>query len=124
MENVTINGQKLKLDYDTPVKLNNGNLVLHYYKGVPIGAYLVTSFRDHKQKYAGEDTSNYCSLINLDNGSIKFEERCSRNTTIKRVLSHLKYGDYAGIKEGQDIKVYHLGDYKIDISLPQKEVVQ
>ena len=121
MQNVTINNKKFGVDGDTPVKLNNGSIVLHYNKLCEvIGAYMVTSFRDNKNKYKGAQTTTYCSLIDLDSGYIKFEERCSRGTTIKRVLSHLMGGEYLGeqaVKSGHYIEVYGVGDYKIDLQL-------
>lgn len=124
MQNVTINSKKFGVEADSPVKLNNGNLVIHYNKlGDVLGAYLVTSFRDGKGNYNGDQTSTYCSLVNLDNGYIQFEERCSRSTTIKRVLSHLNKGDYYGaqaVKEGQYIEVYYSGEYKIDLQFERK----
>lgn len=124
MQNVTINSKKFGVIGDTPVKLNNGSLVLHYNKlGDVLGAYIVTSFRDSKGKYHGDQTSPYCSLVNLDNGYIKFEERCSRSTTIKRVLSHLNPNDYTGeqaVKDGQYIEVYAMGEFKIDLQFERK----
>lgn len=124
MKNVTINGKKYERDGETPVKLNNGSLVVHYNKmGNVLGAYIVTSFRDSKGNYSGQQTATYCSLINLDNGYIAFEERASRSTTVKRVLSHLNKGDYYGqqaVKEGQYIEVYAPGDFKIDLSFDRK----
>lgn len=125
MQNVTINKQRYGVNGETPVKLNNGSLVLHFNKlGDVLGVYLVTSFRDGKGKYSGDQTSTYCSFIDLDNGQIKFEERCSRSTSIKRVLSHLNGGDYYGersVKDGQYIEVYTNGSYTIDITT-NKEV--
>ena len=120
MKNVTINGKNYEMRSETPVKLNNGSLVVHYnYAGVVLGAYIVTSFRDGKGKYHGDQTSPYCSLVDLENGYIKFDERCSRNTTMGRVISHLNPNDYMGkdaIENGQYIEVYKNGNFKIDLS--------
>lgn len=126
MKNITINNRKNEVTGETPIRLLNGNLVLHYdrFDNV-IGAYIVTSFRDHRNKYCGADTTNYCSLVNLENGYIKFNERCSRNTNIKRVLSHLMGGEIASeraLKEGQFIEVYPVGNYKIDISIERRSL--
>jgi hypothetical protein len=124
MKNVTINGKKYEKSGDTPIKLSNGTLVVHYNKlGDVMGAYMVTSFRDSKSQYAGQSTATYCSMINLDNGYIAFEERASRSTTIQRVLSHLNKGDYYGqqaVKEGQFVEVYSPGEFKIDLSFDRK----
>ena len=126
MENVTINKKKYGVKGDTPIKLNNGSLVLHYNKiGDVLGAYLVTSFRDGKGRYNGDQTTTYCSLIDLDNGKIAFEERCSRTTTIKRVLSHLNHSHYYGeqvVKDSQYIEVYAMGEFKIDLQFERKQV--
>lgn len=127
MQNVTINSKKYGVDAETPIKLNNGSLVLHYNRlGDVLGAYIVTSYRDQKGTLRNsEHTASFCSLVDLDSGYLKFEERCSRNTTMKRVLSHLNPSDYAGaqaIKDGQYIEVYSVGNYKIDLSLERKLV--
>lgn len=127
MQNVTINSKKYGVrGEDTPIKLNNGSLVLHYNKiGDVLGAYLVTSFRDGKGRYNGDQTTTYCSLIDLDNGKIAFEERCSRTTTIKRVLSHLNHSGYYGeqaVKDSQYIEVYTMGEFKIDLQFERKQV--
>lgn len=123
MQNVTINNKRFGVIGEAPVKLNNGSLVLHYNKlGDVMGAYIVTSFRNNGR--CGDPTISYCSLVDLDNGYIKFEERCSRSTTVKRVLSHLNKGDFAGeqaVKEGQYIEVYSLGNYTIDLLLRDKQ---
>ena len=126
MNNVTINGKDFEKLGSTPLKLNNGGLVLHYNRaGNVMGAYLVTSFRDGKGKYHGDQTSPYCSLVNLDNGYIAFDERCSRATTMVRVLSHLSPNDYAGkkaVEEGQYLEVYPVGSFKIDLALNKGEL--
>lgn len=125
MKNVTINKKRYGVNGETPVRLNNGSIVLHFNKlGDVLGAYIVTSFRDSKGTYRGDSTTSYCSFVDLDTGYLKFDERCSRNTTIQRVISHLNSGDYAGqqsIKEGQYIEVYAPGEYTIDITT-NKEV--
>ena len=117
MNNVTINGKNFEILGSTPFILNNGSLVLHYNRqGNVVGAYIVTSYREINNN--GHQTRPYCSLVNLDTGYLAFEERCSRNTTMVRILSHLSPGAYEGKKavaEGQYIEVYTLGDYTIDI---------
>lgn len=119
MKNVTINGKIHEKDVEQAIKLKNGSLVLHYNKlGTVLAAFIVTSFRDDKRRYAESYTAGYCSLINLDTGYIEFEERCSRSTTVARVLSHLNHNDYKAkeaIKEGQYLEVYASGDYKMDL---------
>ena len=126
MKNITIN-KKEKYDVlSREVKLTNGSIVI-LRQGTSIkNVFMVISFRDHKSRYNGDDTSQYCSLLNLDNGYLCFEERCSRKTTVNRVLNHVlsigssdrqynesipleAYGNY-------DIDVLTNGTYKVDIS--------
>ena len=118
MTNITINNAKNNIA-NKPIKLNNGNLVLHYDKNdKPINAYIVTSFR------GSSETNSYCSLINLDTGYIQFEERCSRNTTVQRVLSHLYPGDYEGknaVAEGQYVKVIPVNKWKLNIEFSEED---
>lgn len=89
---------------------------------------MVTSFRDNKNKYDGCNTTSYCSLVNLDNGSLVFEERCSRNTTVRRVLNHIlrlgfsmPYNPNSKENDGQmknyDIDYYGNGTYKLEVDL-------
>lgn len=124
MNNITINGNDTKLRGETPFKLLNGSLVVHYNKNGKVqSCFIVTSFRDSKNRYYGDATTSYCSLVDLDTGYLKFEERCSRTTTMARILSHLNPSDYKGVeavKEGQYIEVYPVGEYKIDLSFERK----
>ena len=124
MNNITINSKSAVLRGETPFKLANGSLVVHYNKyGNVQSCLIVTSFRDHHNKYSGAQTNPYCSLVDLDTGYLKFEERCSRDTTMVRILSHLNPYDYKGAKaveEGQFIEVYPVGKYKIDLSFDRK----
>lgn len=120
MRNVTIVGMCKAHDYERKIDLRNGSMVVHFSsKGGVIGVYLVTSFRDNKGKYTGVATNSYCSLINIDDGKIAFEERCSRNTTEHRILSHLNPSDYqasSALKEGQYLRIYKNGDYKFNVT--------
>lgn len=126
MTNISINGVK-KLDIlEKEIALTNGALVLWKNNGEIINVYMVVSFRDNKNCYHGSPTGNYCSLINLDNGYLAFEERCSRKTTVKRVLNHLLkigHNDYACNESipvtrygNYDIEIRKSGDYKLDIT--------
>lgn len=118
---VTLNKQEKKnVNGDKSIDLRNGNLVIHYDRNKnALGVYLVTSFRDSTGKYQGQSTQKFCSLINLETGYLQFEERCSRTTTVGRVLSHLTPGDYKGeeaVKNGNYIEVYRRDKYSIDLS--------
>lgn len=125
MNNITLNKEETR-SYDRTIKLNNGTLLVHYNKlGTPVNVYLVTSFRNNKEKEQWKNTSNYCSCINLDNCQITFEEPCSRNTTELRLLRHLcRCCDNAGMYnyhynderiDGSYVIEYKLNDYHIDI---------
>ena len=122
MNNITINGVILSRNYDAPVRLNNGDLVIHYNKlGNVLGVYMVTSFRCTGT--TKENTANHCSFVDMDNGYLKFEERCSRSTTMARVLSHLNRGDYyakQAVKDGQYIEVHKCGEYKLDVQIDKQ----
>ena len=129
MKNITINGKGLEERYERSVKLKNGSIVLVKNGAGDIDkALLVVSFRDNRNQYGGDPTGNYCSLVNLDNGYFMFEERCSRETTVRRVLNHLmRLGgtprDYIDTDiaynryKNYDIEVVPVGDYKIDIAI-------
>lgn len=127
MKNVTVNGKKWEVFGNKSVMLNNGDLVLHYNRmGVCLGAYLVISFRDNENKYYGSNTQNYCSFVDLDSGKFKFEERCSRHSTIGRILSHLNRHNDKGesaCKEGQYVKIYRRNSYQIDLNFEESEEV-
>lgn len=123
MKNITINGFNKSVNLERAITLNNGALVLKKHDDKIVDVFMVVSFRDNKNRYNGADTGRYCTLVNLDNGVFPFEERCSRKTTVRRVLSHLlrlndyvcsccsdnDYGDY-------DIEVYAPNTYKLDVS--------
>ena len=65
-------------------------------------------------------------MINLDTGQFAFEERCSRNTTERRVLRHLTRSGYDypynPDSHAQDskfsdmeIQVIDIGDYQMNL---------
>ena len=127
MNNVYIKGQS-NLNLDQKLYLHNGSLVVLKNNGVIFGVYMVTAFRDNKNRYGGANTQSYCSLINLDNGTLAFEERCSRNTTVRRVLNHLlrlgysmPYNPNSTENDSQmsnyDVNLYGFGSFKIEIEL-------
>ena len=127
MKRISITNIKKKIDLTREVSLNNGNLVLLKNNDKIIGAYMVVSFRDNKNRYNGDRTASYCTLVNLESGTFSFEERCSRYTTVRRVLNHLlrlgcsdysfnesipdeSYGDHT-------IEVYSTDTYSLDVIL-------
>ena len=119
MKNITIKGHERTIDLDRQVRLNNGSLVLLKNDERVEKVYMVVSFRDNKNRYYGSDTSAFCTLLNLDNGKYEFEERCSRYTTVKRVLKHLlhiKDNIPYDLYGGYDIEIYTLEKYHIDIN--------
>ena len=127
MKNITINGQKKTAQLEKELSLKNGALVLLKQNGVVDLVYMVVAFRDNKNRYNGDNTGPYCTLVNLDTGGFAFEERCSRKTTVRRVLNHIldlgnasyshnlsipgeRYGLY-------DVEVKYSGEFSIDISI-------
>lgn len=128
MNNIFIKGNTICPNLSRKIILNNGTLVIVKRSDVVYGAYMAIPFRDNKNRYCGDNTSTYCSLVDLDNGQLAFEERCSRNTTVRRVLSHVfrlgckmpydpdsRHNDYK-IRDC-DVEVYTNGTYKIGIEL-------
>ena len=122
MKNITINGIKKNINLNREITLNNGALVLQKHDDKIVNVFMVVSFRDNKNRYGGADTAKYCTLVNLDNGVFPFEERCSRKTTVRRVLSHLlRLNDYLGHCTDKDygeydVEVYAPNTYNLDVS--------
>lgn len=134
MKNISIKGVCDCVDLDRNIKLTNGAIIIQKENSNVIGVYLVTSFRDNKNKYGNDNTSNYCSLINLDSGFLAFEERCSRSTTERRVLRHItragfSYPYYPNSHDQDDkfynmrIQVYNNGDFKINLELGEEYIM-
>ena len=130
MNNVYIKGITNFADLNRKVNLHNGSLIILKFNEEVRGIYYVVSFRDNKNKYNGCNTTNYCSIVDLDTGKFVFEERCSRNTTVRRVINHLlrlgytqPYSPDAMNNDSQmwgyDIDVYEVGKYKIGVELQE-----
>lgn len=124
-------GKEATRDLDKKVRLSNGYLIVHKKAGKLEGVYMVTSYRyNHnrpKNSEPGYQTTEMCTFINLESGKIQFEERCSRNTTVKRILSHLNPGIYNTEKEdyiGQELEVYKGTDYVLGIKLIEGEEIK
>ncbi len=128
MNNVFIKGQIPDLNLDRKLNLHNGSLIIVKQRDTITAIYMVVSFRDNKNKYNGSNTTSYCSLVNLDNGSLAFEERCSRSTTVRRVLNHvlrlgfsMPYNPNSKENDNQmkdyDIDYYGNGAYKLEVDL-------
>lgn len=126
MNNITINGVKTVVNLEREISLNNGALVFLKHNNSVKNVYMVVSFRDNKNCYGNQSTAKYCTLVNLDSGYFPFEERCSRKTTVRRVICHLlrlggnDYKFNASIPvenfEGYDIEIHTNGTYKLDIT--------
>lgn len=134
MNNISIKGVCKCADLDRRINLSNGSIVIQKYREQVIGVYLVVSFRDNKNKYNNDSTSSYCSLVNLDNGQLEFEERCSRATTERRVLRHLTRSGYSypynpnscdqdGKFSNMRVQVYQNGKYKVDLELREEYII-
>lgn len=121
MQNVMIKGMKCS-NKERALKLNNGSLVVYFDRdNSVIGTFLVTSFRNSKQSnpVRWDNTATYCSLVNLDNGKIEFEEPCSRSTTEQRVLNHLNQGSPYQMN-GQYVKVFKNGNFRLEVELGEE----
>lgn len=134
MNNISIKGVCECADLDRKINLSNGAIVIQKKREQVIGVYLVISFRDNKNKYGNDSTTSYCSLVNLDNGQLVFEERCSRATTERRVLRHLTRAGYSypynPNSREQDskfsnmrVQVYQNGNYKVDLELGEEYII-
>lgn len=110
-----------QVDIEKEIKLNNGDIVLKYIEGQIANAYLVTSYRNNENRKC-DVTTGYCSLIDLENGYIKFSEPCSRRTTVRRVLTHL-YNDFDVVSAYRniDLVVVKKDDYKLHIDAQIRE---
>lgn len=134
MNNISIKGICECSDLDRKINLPNGAIVVQKERERVIGVYLVISFRDNKNKYRGDSTTNYCTLVNMDSGQIAFEERCSRATTERRLLRHLTRAGYSSPYDpnfhDQDYKfsdmwvqVFKNGDYKMRLELGEEYII-
>lgn len=132
MQNIKIKGMKTSPDLDRKIRLTNGSIIIQKENDIVIGVYMVISFRDNKNRYSGESTTGYCTLLNLDTGKIAFEERCSRCTTERRVLRHLTFAKtttFGGYPHKQRITyddskfrhmrldIYNQGNYMFNLEL-------
>lgn len=128
MNNVSIKDVCECNDLDRKVDLRDGSLIIQKKNETVISVHMVIPFRDNKNKYSGDQTSNYCTLVNIDTGKIAFEERCSRKTTERRILRHLTRAGfsypYDPDSTDQDYKfsdmsvqVYKNGNYKVNLEL-------
>lgn len=112
-------------DEDRKLTLNNGDIVVSLVNDRAIGHYLVTSYRGYSREpyqQRPKDIKSYCALINLATGYPAFEEPCSRNTTLKRVLSHLY--DRLAINSNQasrDIMQLKSKEYELTITPVEEE---
>lgn len=132
MQNIKIKGMKTSPNFDRKIRLTNGSIIIQKENDIVIGVYMVISFRDNKNRYSGDSTTGYCTLINLDTGKIAFEERCSRCTTERRVLRHLTFAKtttFGGYPHKQRITyddskfrhmrldIYNQGNYMFNLEL-------
>lgn len=114
MKHITINGRNEATRLEKAVHLYNGNLVLVKRDTKVERVLMVTSFRDGKNQYNGAKTGDYCSLIDLDTGYIAFDERCSRDTTVRRILNHLLDLGTRDYEYNQSIPLEAYGKFDIE----------
>ena len=133
MNNIFIRCQRQLTNLERKLNLYNGSVVVlknRSKKETIEGIYYVVAFRDNKGKYGGANTISYCTLLDLDTGKFAFEERCSRNTTVRRVLRHLlrcgytmPYNPDATTDDYRlrqyDVDVYENGQYKMELVLSE-----
>lgn len=131
MNNIFIRGQRQITNLERKLNLHNGSIVVLKNRNKDDAVetiYYVVSFRDNKGKYGGANTTQYCTLLDLDTGKFAFEERCSRSTTVRRVLRHLlrcgytmPYNPDATDDDYRlceyDVDVYENGQYKMELVL-------
>lgn len=110
------------------VKLTNGTLVLHLSTtGAVLHNCLAIPFRNNKGNGQWTNTSNFCSLLDLETGKILFEEPCSRNTDFLRIIRHLNrsitYGDNVTMQhmDNQTLVVHSLSSYDIEIVIKEEQ---
>lgn len=134
MKNITIKENHNCSNLDRKINLKDGAIVVQKENENVIAVYLVIPFRDGKHKYGGDSSSGYCSLVNLDNGKISFEERCCRATTERRVLRHLTragftypYDPNSHEQDGKfcnmRVQVYNNGNYRINLELGKEYIL-
>lgn len=132
MKNISIKGICECNDLDRNIDLRDGSLVVYKKSNRIIEVYFVVPFRDNKNRYNGDQTSTYCTLVNLDAGKIAFEERCSRKTTERRMLRHLTKAGYSYpynpdstekdyLYTNMSIQVYKNGKFKINLELCEED---
>lgn len=132
MNNVSIKDICECNDLNRKIDLRDGSLIIQKRNEMVMSVYMVIPFRDNKNRYPGDLTSTYCTLINLDTGKIAFEERCSRKTTERRVLRHLTRAGYSHPYDpdstDQDskfadmrIQIYKNGNYKVSLDLLKED---
>lgn len=119
MNNVSIKSHLQITNLERKLNLHNGSIVVIRNRNKDDfveGVYFVVSFRDNKGQYGGSNTTQYCTLLNLDTGKFAFEERCSRNTTVRRVLRHLLRCSYTvPYNPNSTDDDYHLCQYDVDV---------
>lgn len=108
---------------DRSITLNNGDIVAAINgQGIAIKYFIVTSFRNNyaSRNRACYRTREYCSLVNLANGYIEFEEPSSRDTTLKRLLNHLNGAEEPCHEIIRDVIQLKTDQYDI-IIMPKEE---
>lgn len=80
-------------DEDRKLSLNNGDIIIAIANRTSMGHFMVSSYRGElkREPYSTRPkiARSYCCFIDLATGCSAFVEPCTRNTTLKRVLSHL-----------------------------------
>lgn len=106
-------------DYDKCINLYNGNYVLAMGADGREYHYMVTSFRNDTGRSYKKNIPDYCSLINLETGTLPFREPSSRRTTFMRLIRHLNSAITATITQ---VVVVDRKKYEIDVSFHENDV--
>lgn len=100
------------------VRLNNGMIILFQNsQSSKPRPYIVTSFRNSKttSNPRWDDTAQYCSLVDLENGNLVCEEPISRKTTKPRITAHLFKHDECKYADNGCRKMHIYKDVKLTI---------
>lgn len=121
MRNVRVRASKDNERLSTPIRLDNGCMVFLKKRDTVVGTYMVIPFRDHGGRYGDDSAYKYCSLIDLETGLIVFSDRCSRDTTVQRLLNMIPFvylpSQIFCIPNNYDIVVKRREQYTLDIEV-------
>lgn len=126
MKRVSVNIRPKTPHLEEKICLKNGAILLLKKDEEIFDVFMIVPFRDNGDRYRGDLRDAYCSLISLNDGHYAFDERCSRSTTVRRVLNHMlrlgngsyEYNAAIPVEEykGYDVEIKSPDSFRIDIS--------